>query len=345
MTDPNDPTESQQPTARGEIHLGDLLLALKKLPWKDDAQAAAIARSLGFSLEELISKEITPNAIFDNSRFPEHQKTVSPSQNQPPGISVPPPPKPTVELPSMPFDSPLKPLEARAAPQIAETPAWLNENNTTLNRDETPPVPLHRESLFSDNTNRGILSAALATRRPGYQIDIFRLIYHFVTGKIPRTLPRLMSNTLERGCQLLLHYSDDMVPYWEDLAALATQIKNVMGQDRVDLYEFKGLPDSANTWVPPKTFKQWQPVSGIPVLVATDLGIDGSKGENNIAEEWLPFIHKCESAGAPLLLLIPWQRQYWPENLGDYPFLIHWNPHTSAAMIRRLIGPGHGVIS
>ncbi|MBA1446653.1 MAG: hypothetical protein M3H12_19895 [Chromatiales bacterium] len=70
MTDPNDPTEFQQPTARGEIHLGDLLLALKKLPWKDDAQAAAIARSLGFSLEELISKEITPNTIFDNSRFP-----------------------------------------------------------------------------------------------------------------------------------------------------------------------------------------------------------------------------------------------------------------------------------
>ncbi|MEG7525316.1 MAG: hypothetical protein M3H12_19900, partial [Chromatiales bacterium] len=136
-----------------------------------------------------------------------------------------------------------------------ETPAWLNENNTTLDRDETPPVPLHRESLFSDNTNRGILSAALATRRPGYQIDVFRLINHFVTGKIPRTLPCLMSNTLERGCQLLLHYSDDMVPYWEDLAALATQIKNVMGQDRVDLYEFKGLPDSANTWVPPKTFK------------------------------------------------------------------------------------------
>ncbi|NOZ53887.1 MAG: hypothetical protein GXP08_12265, partial [Gammaproteobacteria bacterium] len=200
--------------------------------------------------------------------------------------------------------------------------------------------------LIPDSTSRGILSAALATQREGDAVDIHGLIDRIVAGHIPSRLPRLPAGTLERGCQLLLHYSDDSVPYWEDMNALVQQVQQVIGVMRTDLYEFTDKPLDARRWSPADNYCPWQPKKGLPIVVATDLGMGGGSSTAQIKNSWRPFIQRCEVAVSPLILLIPWRRKYWPEQqLGPYPYLIHWSPHTTAAMVRRRIGKGHATIS
>ncbi len=327
---------------QGEIHLGDIITALTQLPWQNEEQAAAIVRSLGFTLKTKTSEQ-TSRTIIDTSRYPRRGRTTKPPAGNKPRITAPPPPQPPVDLPTKVLQSELKQLTVRAAPQ-APQPGWLKQESKRLESDDTSHQPLSRISLFPDRTCRGILSAALATRRLGHEIDVRRLIEQSVRGQTPSNLPRLKSGTLERGCQLLLHFSDGMVPYWEDLKALTAQIGSIMGERRLQIYEFTEAPKAARRWNPPSSFLTWQPEQGIPVLVATDFGIAERESRSIIEQRWRPFIQACEDSGSPLLMLLPWPQSAWPDYLGRYPELIHWNPHTTAAMVRRVIGIGHEVV-
>jgi len=325
---------------REEIHLGDLLRALKELPWQDEQQAAAIIHSLGFTVKPALPKEKSPNTIADNNQFSPHkpaEKTAPVSERK---FTLPPPPQPPIDLPAGILQSELKPLPQQRQVEPA-VPDWLTQNNTQKESKKQKP---HRQSLLADNTSRGVLTAALATQREGDEIDIQSLIKHAVTGHLPQKLPRLSAGTLEQGCQLLLHYSNDMVPYWEDLNALAHQVQQSIGATQVELYEFVDEPQEAKRWLPPKQLDEWQPKKGKPLMVATDLGIGEQISTKALMDVWHPFIRQCEKVGAPLMLLIPWQRRYWPEqHLGSFPTLIHWHPCTSAAMIHRLFGQGHQI--
>ena len=287
-------------------------------------------------------KTEAPPTNNDTSRFPQQRKQTKTQAGPKPSITAPPQPQPPVDLPTTILNTELTRLEERAAPQSL-TPDWLAQENKRLESDREPCNPLHRVSLFPDNTSRGILSAALATQRLSHEIDVHRLIEQSVSGHIPPVLPRHKVGTLERGCHLLLHFSDGMVPYWEDLKALAAQLGSVIGEQRVTVYEFSDAPKQARRWQPPKAFVNWQPARGVPVVAATDFGIPERETQSNIEQRWKPFIQVCESAGSPLLILIPWPPSTWPEYLGGYPELIHWNPHTTAAMVRRVIGIGHQV--
>jgi hypothetical protein len=43
------------------------------------------------------------------------------------------------------------------------------------------------------------------------------------------------------------------------------------------------------------------------------------------------------------VILVPWPEDRWPTDIGAYPELMHWSPHTSASMVRARIGPGHRI--
>jgi len=321
------------PNPRGSIHIGELMRALKTLPWQNEAQAAAISRALGFSVEIADDIRLSPKPN------PEKKQPVSN-----PKFTAPPQPPAPVNLPAGILKSKLEPLSPQTRIESA-LPDWL------LHPDDDPitqqPQPkIQRQPLIADNTSRGILNAALITQREGNEIDIHGLIDRIVTGHIPKRLPRLATGTLERGCQLLLHYSDNSVPYWEDMNTLVQQFEQVIGATRINLYEFSDEPLAARCWSPPNNFSTWQPKKGVPVVVATDLGIGEGNIKAQIKNYWRPFIKKCEATESPLMLFIPWQRKYWPEqHLGIYPYLIHWNQHTTAAMVQHRIGEGHTILS
>ena len=189
-------------------------------------------------------------------------------------------------------------------------------------------------------TNRGILSAALNVKKPGKEVNIPVLIRQVIKGRIPKNIPRLDSITLERGCQLLLDYSDSMVPFWEDLSALANQVEDLLGKERVKIYEFDQDPAAGKLWTPPANAKNWQPETARPIMVASNLGITGQQRQWPINSAWRAFIDQCKKNNIPLLILVPWQESYWPTDMGNHPVLIHWNPHTTATMIHKLVGKG-----
>ena len=328
-----------------EIHLADLIQALKTLNWQNDEQAAVIVRALGFTVSTQSQKSGQHRAIADQTRDPSPPKLSNRQSITDRKFSAPPAKRPPIDLPTGVLNSELKPLKESTTTTGPE-PNWLEKKDSPQEKPSQLPAKLYRKPLITDNTSRGIFSAAVVTQRVGNEIDVYQLINQVVTGRIPKRIPRLSSGTLERGCQLLLHYSDNTVPYWEDMNTLEQQLQKVIGSDRISCYEFSDNPKEAKRWVSLEDADYWSPKKGIPIVVATDLDIWGSDSKELAKTKWRPFIDQCESAASPLVLLIPWPRRRWPEKeLGAYPYLIHWSSHTSAAMIRRHIGKGHQVTS
>lgn len=331
MTATEDPRKD-----RGQIHLGDLARALKCLGWQDDEQAKAIAACLGFGLLAT-PKPRAPNEIYDRQRYPSHEPPVS--QPPPRRVFVPPAPEPPAVLPAHALPSALQPLTERAPAALADSD-WLGDEDALFaERSETE---IARRSLLPERTSRHIVSSALATLRVGQEIDIPKLIQAIGRRQIMVELPHRPDATLERGCQLLLDYGATMIPFWEDLSDLVRQVTDVVGQANIQAYSFDTLPTEAMHWTIDGERLPWQP-DGRPVLIATDFGIQGKSGRVPLNPAWLTFIERCDTAGSPLVILIPWPEQRWPADIGGYPHLVHWSPHTSAAMVKRKIGPGHRV--
>ncbi|MGH7703876.1 MAG: hypothetical protein ACREMO_12345, partial [Gemmatimonadales bacterium] len=252
-------------------------------------------------------------------------------------IFVPPAPEPPPALPAEPLPSLLQALTERA-PAAPDDSAWLDEEDTFFTEPSEPEVA--RRSLLPERTGRHIVSAALATLRVGHEIDIAGIIHAVCRREIIGYLPRRPESTLERGCQLLLDYSATMVPYWEDLHDLMGQINDVVGPANTRVYSFDNSPTEAISWTPGGSREPWQP-DGRPVLAATDLGIQTKSGRAELSPAWPAFAECCALAGSPLIILIPWPEHRWPRDIGANSHLVHWSPHTSAAMVKRKIGIGH----
>lgn len=328
---------------RGEISLGDLLTVVKDLPWKNEEQLRKIVRTLGFSWDanKAFEPPGQPKSIYDRSHYAAQSKPLKTPQAPRSTISAPPPPELPVELPPQLLSSELTPRQDVSPP--LPPPDWLTQQTNSLLSTEEKLTAVIRQSLFPKNTSRGILSAALAVKRRGGNPDVEKIITTIVRGEILRDLPRTVGTTLEQGCQLLLDYSDNMSPYWDDLNELAIQIEQLLGKARLRVYDFEDHPLKAQNWTSSTELESWQPETSRPIVAASTLGVSRLGHAAVINRDWQKFIRRCEAAACPLLLLIPWQRQYWPVGLGSYPIMIHWNPRTTASMVRQLIGAGHEV--
>lgn len=324
------------PTKRAEIHLGDLARALGSLRWQTDAEARAIAACLGFGLAAPAPRPKPPTEIYDRQRY--LASTAGQVQRSPPPpIFAPPAPEPAPELPGNTLASRLKPLDERAPPLPGDAD-WLQEEDALYSDNEALAVVRH--SLFPERTNRHLISAALATQRPGQDIDLDRLVAAICRREVVCDLPRCAESTLELGCQLLLDYSATMVPFWEDLNDLIGQVQDVVGCEGTRVFSFDGRPTGAVRWTPAGAREVWQP-DGRPVVAATDFGIQGCAGRVDPDPDWRALAERCAREGVPLVVLCPWPEERWPLGIAGCPELVHWSPYTSAAMIRRKIGLGH----
>ncbi|MEJ1379015.1 MAG: hypothetical protein RPU32_13770 [Candidatus Sedimenticola sp. (ex Thyasira tokunagai)] len=327
---------------RGEIHFGDILCALKLLSVDTDEHAESVIKSLGYILSDKpTTQEQIPPVIDDPASGSNHRADRKKAAT-PPRLTAPPHPVPRIELPQGILEVTLKPSGQVVTDRLPK-PDWL-DSPADSPPEYTVTQPQPRNPLFDDNTSRGLLSAALATRRRGRELDIEAMTSQAVRGALPRCLPYRDEETLANGCQLLLQYSKRTVPWWDDLAHLTRQVRQVVGEHSVALYEFDSRPDRAEQWHPDREEPTvWKPRPGVPVLVACDLGNPASHQPGMIRRRWQPFIRKCERSGSPLLLLTPWPVKPFPEGLGRYPNLIRWHPRTRAERVRRVIGPGHVV--
>jgi hypothetical protein len=166
-----------------------------------------------------------------------------------------------------------------------------------------------------------VFTAALATLRLGREIDVHALVGSVVRGHLPRRLPRLPAATLSRGCQVLLDFSDSMLPWWEDLRELAAQVAAVLGEERAAVYEFAGTPAEAQRWDVERERRR-RLASGSRT---SDPRRDRFRNSRHAvaapraAPSGAPSSHAACRWAAPLLFLVPWSRGYWPSHLGLHP--------------------------
>lgn len=326
----------------GEIGLGELIRALDELPWQTEEHERMIFNALGFRWQK--KPPATPNPKRPNV-IPEHiytRRKPLPEKPQPPAFRAPPIPELPVELPKTALASSL--IALPPAPAGNSLPDWFDDAGDadllTAERHEAKPA---RISLFPALTQRGILGAALKVKKTGKKINIAALIAELTKGRVPQKLPFASDVTLEHGCRLLLDYSESMTPFWEDLSALAEQLENLLGEDKVKIYEFDRNPAKGEHWQAKGKTEPWRFDAGSPVLVASNLGITGQSRRISVSLEWRRFIAACRKNQLPLLILVPWSRDYWPSGLGPHPLLIPWNPRTTAAEVALLVGKGHEI--
>lgn len=327
---------------KSEIQLADLIKALGSLPWRDEAQAQAIAGSLGFGLAAHKVQRPRPGTAIADPKLNRPKPTPTPSV-KPPSLAMPPAPPLPATLPTDVLPSTLTALPRRAPTNATSSADWLDEDYQVL-QPATGLAPA-RHPLLPDTRARGVFSAALATLRAGYELDVPELVRRVCQGRIPSKLPHLPDATLAHGCQLLLDFSDTMQPWWDDLRGLARQLAQVIGADGLNVFDFDQNPSAAAQWLANGDERLWRPEPGRPILLATDFGIQGTPSPRHKPAWCRSFIERCADQGSPLVILIPWPRAHWPEGLGPYPDLMHWHPRTSAAMVRRELGLGHRVHS
>jgi hypothetical protein len=331
------------PRRRGRIHLGDLAHALDELGNDDDERAQKIAASLGFNLSKTSPADESQRSRSAHERMPRRGSAAQrPLPSRKPSVSTPPKPPVRLSLPEGPAFGNLESLDdlqPAIEELVAPDPAF------ELYDDKTYPA-LSQPSLIRDNTSRGIFTALLQTTRASRRIDIRALIRKSSKGLPPRQLPREQTGTLDHGCQLLLDYADSMTPWRDDLRILTHQLEKVVGRENVLVHEFNEFPLEAQYWTSDFERRPWQPKSGTPVLVVTDLGLPFSHSAYRLQLRWREFIQRCQQAAIPLILLIPWEYGGFVEKaLGHYPYLFPWSPRTTASQIKGLIGPGHPIQS
>jgi hypothetical protein len=324
---------------RGVIGLGDLMRALKGLECHDTATLEHIARSLGFTGIDANPAEEAQGVSGARRRPNIVQK--KPDQSVPSYGGPLPPPLP-VNLPEAILETEMTPLDSTEPP--SQPPSWLDQESG-LEELAHPSSSVPRTKLIRDRSAMGILSATIATRRPGAQPDVARLIEATIRGSVLRSFPYMAKGGVHRGLQLLMDTSEAMTPFLEDLDDLSQAMVRLVGQAGCELYKFKGDPHDAKRWSADFREIPWRPVAGRPVVVATDFGIGDRIGSTDRAGPrcWLAFEQRVRAAGLPLIAFVPYGREHWRKSLSRRIHLIHWDPRTRSSHITKLFGIGHEV--
>jgi hypothetical protein len=190
-----------------------------------------------------------------------------------------------------------------------------------------------------------VLTASIATRRPGLVPDVPRLIQALTRGRTLDEFPYRSFPSLYRGVQLLMDTSEAMTAFLEDLDDLAKALTTIVGTHACDLFQFAGDPNHASRWSEGFREVRWQPVSGRPIVLATDFGIGAPAAAQDRAGlgDWRRFVQQTNEAGVPVVAFVPYGRDRWPKSLTRRIGFIQWDPRTRASHIKKRFGPGHEV--
>lgn len=329
-------------TRRAEIGLGDWVRVLAELPTITPTEQVLVARCLGLQADKLESthnERSTRGAWQRSPRKPEARAdkpadkpiTTPDTESQPklPDEILP------IRIEKLPNT-----LEAGLAPPL---PAEIaSQKPLELGASNHPPVPRH--SLFPQRTARGLLAASVAQPSRGYDLDMPRLIRASVQRKPLRSLPLLPRFSTQQGCQLLLDFSEALVPWWDDMRDLIQQFHAVLGETACPVYEFTDNPCHAVRWT--ETGEQtWQAIAGKPVVIATDFGqVRTARHELRPGlSVWRDFALHCRRWQIPVIALTPLGHKRCPKELAHLMSIIDWNPHTRASDVKRLINHKQGI--
>jgi hypothetical protein len=111
-----------------------------------------------------------------------------------------------------------------------------------------------------------------------------------------------------------------------------------VASDQLRLLYFTGCPSRDCAAPGDEDMHPWQaPPPGTPLLLFSDLGIGRPPGTTDRAsvEEWVDFADRARTAGCTLIALVPYGPRRWPRRLTRVMQIVHWDPRTTAAVVRR----------
>ncbi|MBV2096113.1 MAG: hypothetical protein KUF80_14580 [Candidatus Thiodiazotropha sp. (ex Codakia orbicularis)] len=325
---------------RNAISLGDLAIAVKRLPTRDMAHLAKIAGCLGFGLEA-VEPPKSHKGARGKEQSPEQEALKEPSPAKPQVKPAPKKPRIQVSLPKPPppvdgYVSQLKPL-----PRNEVTLPIKIDQAAPLKLDVDAAMQSNREPVFGKREERAILSTAVAVQTAAGHVDLERVIDRLIEQKLVDRLPRRPLPTLKYGVQLLLDRSESMLPYAQDLETLETNLKKLTGSSRFSSGSFKGTPLAT-----PRYGKLRNPLKitrNVPILLVTDFGISAPLLSRDRVGPggWLTFAKLAEKKNCPVVALIPHKPRYWPDLARANYLCIHWDRATNAGDLRKVVGIGH----
>lgn len=317
---------------RSDIGLADLVTSLKKLNPQTPVQHQRIRASLGFGVDSYLgASEWQPYRPRQAAiSHPRYQRVQAQKKQELPTILKHRMPPVTQPPPSL--NTPLKDTTLQS---LATVRTSLRMPNFAGIDDISEP-PLPRTQLIARSKIRAILSSTVATSAPGPNLDIPRLIESAVRCSFLSDLPFISRTTTSHGCHVLLDFSDAMMPWWEDLRELKAQLQALMGP-LCYVYSFKNYPKQATRWTEQGEIT-WSPVTGVPVIIASDLGVLNFRGLDLRArkDDWQHLTRLCRKRQTPLVALIPLHDSRWPKGLDSWLRLIPWRRTTTATAVKQL---------
>lgn len=321
---------------RGDIGLGDLAKALVELNLSETTHLHMAFNALGFE-GPAYSHQGKPK-IAAESRLRKHKRPLKRDQKIEPRFSLPPTPETSIQPSGGILESTLTQLPL--APPSNDQPDWLQQPEP----DITKTNGVFRQRLFSRNHSNGILKASLAVRRPGRRLNIQKIIAQAITGNPITKIPHLPVGSIENGVDLLCDYSESMQPFYPDLTDLKTSLLDILGKGRHRSFEYDTNPVEAISWNAQDKAIEWGPISGRPVLLATDFGQAKGRPYKRLQfREWRKFVNRITKHNTPLIVLSPMPPSSLPRWLRQETKIIHWDPRTRAGAVSKIIGIGHTI--
>lgn len=309
---------------------GDLIRAFARLKPKDAHSKREIANLLGFDFADRNSPPPPP--------IPPRPPIRDGSETEPASRSI----ESASTTSSDPFGTDVQPSILRPIGSAAPPPNWGTA-------PPLPPPPAKRiaqpppEPLLKARWTRGILSAALSRRSAAGDIDIEAIVRTIGEARPFRSVPRQFVPRFGRGVQVLVDAAEAMMPFAADQKWLTDRIRVVAGRDRTEVLGVDGSDETILsgagmrlTWT--DYFIDSVPPAGVVTILLTDLGI----GRMPLArwtspERWLSFAIRLRKCGVPLLAVVPYARERWPDALKKAIPIVQWDSRTTARGARRAL--------
>ena len=172
-------------------------------------------------------------------------------------------------------------------------------------------APARRAPLFDPRWTRELLASLLATEAADGRLDEAAAIALIAAGRPLDPFPQLTRRSLRRGAQVLVDVGEGMEPFVDDAGswssgssgsrARPTSVRTRLGR------AMRGLAPDLDAYEPPSPLT--------PVLAVTDAGIGGPSPriERSRATEWLALAERLAERGSPLILIVPYRRDRWPD--------------------------------
>ena len=317
----------------GEIFIGDLVRAIAATHTDDPQLTGTIARLLGFQLKQpevqFEAQQSTQPSEFTLPPGPPQQVIPENKKAEQPEPSAPPTPEEDLEYDvNEPDIEHIPPAKTAGLQTATSLPEWERVTKTSLTY----------RPLFLSQWTRGLLSEAAATWRASGPVDIPRALEILVRSTTAAELPLRYTQTLVRGCHVMVDISAGMAPFAHDCWRLVEAMRSVVGREQVQVFYFKDCPVyGVETEAEARSIPFQPPPATTPVLLLSDLGIAEPPFSFRRAaiQDWLRLAHRLREAKCPLLALVPYPRSRWPEGLGKELTILQWDRVTTAATVRR----------